>query len=316
LVDVSVVIVNWNTCDLLRACLLSIQNTLPPSSYEIFVVDNASTDGSAEMVTREFPAVRLISNQENVGFGRANNQALLCAHGEYLVLLNPDTEVFPGTIARCVDFMASSPETAVVGGELVNPDGSLQVGYFDFPTFWYRVDCFLGRANRYYARWYRDYSPFPPVREVDWVSGSFIVVRRRAAEAVGLFDERFFIFAEETEWCYRFRKSGWKVHYLSEAKILHRHHQSTRKAPRMLQTHAIRGQLILFWTHYGKLEAALLTMLSLGAGLLSIGRGLLAVQAARPERRERIETGMKIVEFCFAVADDRRPQIPRLPKLG
>ena len=313
-VDISIVIVSWNTRDLLRGCLQSVYTCVPPRKFEVFVVDNASFDGSGEMVRTEFPAATLIQNDENVGFARANNQALRRACGRYLVLLNSDAEILPGTIASCLDFMEEAADVAVTGVELHNPDGTLQVGYFKLPVSWSQVFESLLHPTAYYTRWNKNYQRDPAAREVDWVSGSFMVVRSEAVEDVGLLDERFFIFGEETEWCTRFRKAGWRVFYLSNAYIVHHHHQSTKQAPRELQAHALRGRQVLYWTHYPSPQAALITLHALGAGVLAIARGLPRLVSNQPYALNSIRLGYRILAFSFQAMLDRKPRVPRFDK--
>lgn len=308
-IDVSVIIVNWNTCQLLDQCLLSVFTCLKDISFEVVVVDNASTDTSVAMIHAKYPKIRLICNQENVGFGRANNQAMQVARGRYFLLLNSDAELLPGMIEQCIDFMNHSPQTGMVGGELLNADGSFQAGYFDFPTFNYQVSCMTGGVRARFAAWKACYSPQPLIREVDWISGAFMFVRRNAAEQVGLFDERFFMYSEETEWCYRLHKGGWNIHYLSKVKIVHHHRQSSRQAPIELRAQVIRSQLILFWTHYSPLQAGGLTVLSLGAGLLSIGRGIVKISESSERRQSYIRTGLLIFRYCAETALRRSPSI-------
>jgi GT2 family glycosyltransferase len=311
-VDVSVVIVSWNTRDLLRQCLRSVFEYLPPVRYEVFVVDNASTDGSGEMVQAEFPAVTLIQNNSNAGFARANNQALRRTCGRYMVLLNPDAQVLPGTVSSCLKFMDSARDVAVVGGELHNPDGSLQVGYFELPVASSQVLESIVHPAAYYAWWKESYQRYPPARDADWVSGSFMVVRREAAEEVGLLDERFFIFGEETEWCTRLRKAGWRVVYLSDAKVIHHHHQSTKQAPMELQAHALKGRQVLYWTHYPGPAAALITLHAFGAGVLAILRGVSQLLRNQLNARNSLRLGYRILAYSLAAMLDRKPRVPRL----
>lgn len=314
-VDVSIVIVNWNTRDLLRACLRSVFNHVAPLEFEVFVVDNASTDGSVDMVRFEFPAVTLLQNGDNVGFARANNRALRKAGGRYLVLLNSDAEVLPGTVASCLGFMENAPDVAVTGVELRNPDGSIQVGYFKLAVSWSQVIETLLHPKAYYAWWSENYQRNPAAREVDWVSGSFMVVRSEAVEKVGLLDERFFIFGEETEWCTRFRKAGWRVYYISDVYVIHHHHQSTKQAPRELQAHALKGRQVLYWTHYPSPLAAVITLHALGAGVLAIARGLIQMASSPPFARSSIRLGYQIIAFSLQAMLDRKPRVPRFDRV-
>lgn len=314
--DVSFVIVTWNSLDVLRDCLRSIHTVIQDLSFEAFVVDNNSDDDTAKAVATEFPWVNLIHNSENVGFGQANNQALRRARGRYCVLLNPDTVLVPGTIEQCVTFMDSTSDAGVVSGELVNSDGTFQAGYFDFPTLSYAISCLSGGVSKRFQEWKRNYSPDPPVREVDWVSGAFMIVRRESIYDAGLFDERFFMYSEETEWCYRIRKAGWTIYYLSSVEIIHHHRHSTKKAPFELKAHAVRGQQIFFWTHYSRVHAVALMVASMGLGVGFIGKGALQFISDRESAEARLRTGWLILQHSFQAAADRESIVPQLTPVG
>jgi GT2 family glycosyltransferase len=238
--EVSVVVVNWNARDYLRRCLASIieQTQLP---VEIIVVDNASRDGSADMVRAEFPAVRLIVNDENRGFAAANNQGLRIARGRWLLLLNPDTVVLNGAIDKTVAYALGCPAAGVVGCRVMESETRVQRTCFGFPgpLNLLLVEtglCRMFPASRLFGRpwigwWDRDCE-----RDVDVVSGMFMLVRREAMEQVGLMDEDYFVYAEEADWCFRFARAGWRCVFAPVASILHCEGggQSTRQVkPRM-----------------------------------------------------------------------------------
>jgi GT2 family glycosyltransferase len=224
--DVSVIIVNWNTCALLRACLESVYSTTRSLTFEVIVVDNGSADDSIEMMQREFPDVRIIANRDNRGFAAANNQGIALATGRYVLLLNSDTVVLDDALAKTVAFADRCPEAAVTGCRILNTDRTLQESCFMFPsllnftlfaTYLYRLfpqSRFFGREHM--SWWRRD-----DVREVDVVTGCYMLVRREAIEDVGPMDESFFMYAEETDWCYRFRSRGWKSWFTPAAEIIH-----------------------------------------------------------------------------------------------
>ena len=231
--ELSIIIVNWNVRELLRACLLSLRRQSIADAYEVHVVDNASSDGSAEMVRDTFPEVSLTANSENVGFGRANNQLLGRCRGRFILLLNPDTEVLEHAVDRMLDVMRGRPDAGIVGCRLLNPDGSFQrAAGGAFPSLatvsWHCL--FLDRIVP--ARW----SP-PPLFvdkdrpgtfDMDWVSGAAMMLR---PEALGdrIFDERFFMFGEDMELCDRVRRAGWRVLYTGEASVLHHHGASVEQ---------------------------------------------------------------------------------------
>jgi len=225
-IDVSIIIVSWNTRQITCECIGSICEQTSELKYEIIVIDNASTDNSAAMVKAEFPKVALIENSENRGFAAANNQGITIAKGRYVLLLNSDTIVLNNAIAKAVAFADAHPEAAVVGCKVLNPDETLQSTCFMFPsilnmflstTYFYKLfpkSKFFGREQMTW--WYRN-----DVREVDVVTGCFMLVRREAIEQVGMMDEQFFIYAEETDWCYRFKQAGWKIVFTPDAQIIH-----------------------------------------------------------------------------------------------
>ena len=232
--EVSVIIVNWNTKDILRDCLKSVYGQTRNINFEVIVVDNDSTDGSVEMVKTKFPQVKLIENPVNRGFAAANNQGMAIAKGRYMLLLNSDTVVLDNAIARTVSFADDNPKAAVVGCRVLNPDKTLQSTCFMFPSI---INMFLSSSYLYklfprsyiFGRERMTWWDRSDVREVNVVTGCFMLVRRKAIEQVGLMDEHFFMYGEETDWCYRFRKTGWKILFTPDAEIIHFGGASTRQ---------------------------------------------------------------------------------------
>ncbi len=232
--DVSIIVVNWNTQDILRNCLKSIYEQGGEVALEVIVVDNASTDGSADMVRKDFPQVILIENSENRGFAAANNQGIAKAMGRYILLLNSDTVILDKAIEKTISFADAHPESAVVGCRVLNPDRTLQPTCFMFPsilnmllltTYLYK----LFPKSRFFGRERMTWWSRNDIREVDVVTGCFMLVRCEAIEQVGLLDERFFIYGEETDWCCRFKNAGWKVMFTPYTNIIHLGGQSTQK---------------------------------------------------------------------------------------
>jgi GT2 family glycosyltransferase len=249
--DVSIIIVNWNTRDILRDCLESVYARTKDIAFEVIVIDNASSDDSVGMIKREFAQVRLIENTENKGFAAANNQGMRIAQGRYVLLLNSDTVVLEAAILRAVRFADAHPEAGVVGCRVLNADRSLQITCFMFPsalnlllwiTYLYKVfprSRFWGRGRMTW--WNRD-----DVREVDVVTGCFMLVRREAIDRVGLMDEQFFMYAEEADWCYRFQQAGYKRLFTPEAQIIHLGGASSDQIkPRMIV--AWRESMLLYF---------------------------------------------------------------------
>lgn len=236
--DLSVIIVNWNVKALLRDCLHSVQaacRAAPQISAEIIVVDSASGDGSPQMVAAEFPQVRLLASDENLGYAGGNNAGAKMAQGRYLFLLNPDTVIAPGSLAQLVQFMDAHPQVGAVGPQLCWPDGSLQSSRRRFPTpgtlFW--ESTLLGQwfpGNRH-IRYYTCAGQSPDeTRSVDWVVGAAIFIRRETWEQVGPIDADYFMYFEETDWCRRCANAGWQIYYLPTARVTHFEGKSSEQA--------------------------------------------------------------------------------------
>jgi len=232
---VSVIIVSWNTRELLRQSLASV--VASPLVLETFLVDNNSTDGSVEMVRAEFPHVTVIANDVNVGFGLGNNQALALVKGEFVLLLNPDAQLEDGALDRLVEALDREPGAAVVGPMVVNEDGAAQSTRRRFPT----VQTLFFESTPLQSLlpsthpWLRDYYVLDrsddEAHEVDWLVGACLLVRRSAVEQIGGFDERFFMYFEETDWCRRFRQAGWSVRFEPAAVARHLGGQSSDQVP-------------------------------------------------------------------------------------
>jgi N-acetylglucosaminyl-diphospho-decaprenol L-rhamnosyltransferase len=256
--DLSVVVVSYNTRDLLRACLTSVISTMSSTAnYEVFVVDNASLDGSAAMVKDTFPRVRLMANRENRGFAAANNQAIRESTGQYVILLNPDTLVMDGALERMAKFMEGHPNVGAVGPRLVFPDGSFQHSAFSFPTlpmiffdfFPLNHRLINSRLNGRYARALYDAGdPFP----IDHPLGAGLMVRRRTIEEVGSLDERFFMYCEEIDWCMRIKEAGWQIFCFPRAQIIHYVGQSTKQFRAAMFVELHKSRYRLYEKHYSR----------------------------------------------------------------
>lgn len=223
--DLSIVIVNWNTREMLRDCLSSVFEGLDSLRAEVIVVDNASSDGSPEMVEDAFPQVLLLRNDQNRGFAAANNQALGLCSGRYVLLLNSDTIVHGSVLAASRDYMDAHPRVGVVGCRVLNADGSLQITCSRFPSLLNLALLASGAAklggpeflDRYQmTRWDRT-----EPRAVEVVSGCYMFVRAAAMAEVGPLDESFFFYGEETDWCRRFSAAGWDLHFAPVGTITH-----------------------------------------------------------------------------------------------
>lgn len=255
---VSVIIVNWNTRKLLQDCLASLPLGFPNSSYETFVVDNGSTDGSQDMVREQFPQVTLIQNPRNLGFAAANNIALRQAGGEFFLLLNSDTVLTPGAIDTLVDYLRSHPQTGFCGPQLLNGDGSLQNSVANFPS----LATELGQKallkalfpKRFYSKKFT--SDMPVV--VESLVGAALMARREMTDCIGFYDEDFFFFFEETEWCRRGMLAGWKCELVPHARVYHLQGQTAKQVPVAVRVEYWRSRYTYFRKQGSVMRCALL----------------------------------------------------------
>jgi len=262
-VDISVIIVNWNTRELLAQCLQSLQDTVE-SGFDVWVVDNGSTDGSVAMVRERFPHAHVIANPENVGFVRANNQALPLCQGRYVLLLNSDTQALPGSLDRMVQFLDEHLRAGIAGVRLLNPDGTFQASYTPFPTLWREFLILSGLGRALVRPTFPSYGP-----EVEkgsqmiagYMEGACLMARREAVDQVGGLDERIFMYAEEVDWCYRFCQAGWQVWYLPQAPIVHYGGQSSKQRQGRMEAELYRSRVYFFHKHHGRNSARFLKIL-------------------------------------------------------
>ena len=258
LMDLSIIIVNRNTKELLLDCIGSVYATVPPLSFEILVVDNASSDGSAGVARRSFPEIRCIENDTNLGFAKANNIAMRQAHGRYVVLLNTDAVLTPSALATIVDFMDRNRKVAICGGQLLNDDGSLQNSIANVPTLATELlnKSLLRRLfpRRFPGKECRFDQPLP----VESIVGACMVVRREAIDKVGLLDESYFFFFEETDWCLSMKKNGWLVFSHPQARIYHLQGETARKNIAAARIEYWRSRYVFFRKHYSPVILALL----------------------------------------------------------
>jgi N-acetylglucosaminyl-diphospho-decaprenol L-rhamnosyltransferase len=316
-VDFSVVVVSWNTRELLRQCLQSIADEpgaeivaagAQPSgaarlTAEIVVVDNASTDGSAAMVRDEFPPAQLIANHRNAGFAAANNQAIAQARGRVLLLLNPDAYLLPGALTGLARFFEAYPEAAVAGPNVLNPDGSWQAAAFRFATLWdlFCEAVFLSVlwprsplvARKELGGFERD-----AVREVDWVQGCALAVRREVWETVGPFDEGYWMYVEELDWCRRARSLGYSIFFTPDAQVVHYGKRSVARARASVLPLGFRSHFRYYRKFDGRakeLAVRLIALLQMGlragisAGMIVATRG---PSRARWQENWRAYTGV------------------------
>lgn len=306
-VDVSVVVVNHNTADLLITCLRSIYEFPPEVRFEVFVVDNRSDDESIESVRRQFPPVRILPLQKNIGFGAAVNRALVLCQGRYALVLNPDARLLPGTLDALVTFADANPRAGCVGPRHVGNDERIQLTWGKFPTLRSEVvrkalHTTLASSNRRMIK--RIEQAILTPCKVDWVSGSCMLVRREAWTKAGLLDENYFLYFEDIDWCGRMRDQGFAVHYLPDVRVVHRGGGSTerRRIDALLAYRA--SQFYFVRKHYGAFHSAavrgleaLKSFVLLGA-YLSVGR-LIGGKGKASQPRLMAMIHLKILRLCL-----------------
>jgi GT2 family glycosyltransferase len=297
--DASIVIVSFNTRELLRECLTTVQREAGSVSYEVIVVDNASHDGSADMVAQAFPWARLVRSAANLGFAAANNAAFPLAQGRYVVLLNSDAFLRPEALARAVARMDADPRVGLAGARLVGRDDSWQPSARQFPSPLNDFLALSGLAarfphSRFFGRMDRTWAnPLQPA-EVDWAPGAFSIVRRSVLEQVGYFDERFFLYYEEVDFCRRIRAAGYTVWYWPDVVVVHLGGESSRTIPQLalspvgsqLTLWRMRSAFLYYYKHHGVLGAWSARQLeSLWHGLRTFRNAL----SAAAERQGKVE---------------------------
>jgi len=265
--DLSIIIVSFNTRDLTRQCLQSIHKSTDGIRFEIWVIDNGSSDGSAEMIEREFPEVNLIRNKNNRGLAAATNQGLEMSKGRYVLTLNSDTVILPSTFEKLVRFMDQHPEAGAATPRLVLPDGSPHPNIIgNLPTLksdLLGVLCYTRLANKLqgllsaacYGKW-TDYSRTQEVPLILW--GTCFIVRREVLKTVGLQDPRFFVYSEDWDWALRFVKSGWKLYYIADATIIHFGGQSTKQSSGKMKAQFWKSRCRVLQKHSGLMAGFIL----------------------------------------------------------
>jgi len=254
--DVSIVIVSWNACDMLCKCIESVLAQSRRMGIEVIVVDNGSSDGSGKAVETQFPQVRLIKNKENMGFARANNIGIRASTGRYVCLVNSDVVVSDGCIEKLIEFMDENPRIGIAGPRILNPDGSLQPSCRHFPTIWSNFCQAIGLSrlfpqSEFFCDGIMKYWNHDHIRRVDSLSGCFWVVRREALDQVGLLDEDFFIYGEDLDWCRRFHNAGWDVVFYPGAQAIHCGAASSGNAPIKFYLEMQKADLQYWRKHHG-----------------------------------------------------------------
>jgi GT2 family glycosyltransferase len=252
--DVSIVIVNWKTRDELQACLSSL-SPFDSTIVEIIVVDNASNDGSVEMVQSEFPNVHIIANPANFGFAKAANIGITASQGRYILLLNPDTKAQPNLLPPLIQFADENPDIGIIGPKILNPDGSLQYSCRRFPSIIAAAfrNTFLGKLfprNPYTRDYLMAEWDHSEVKDVDWVSGAAMFVRRKLLNEIGLLDERFYMYCEDVDLAFRAWKHGWRVTYYPHVSVTHTIGRSSDRCPNRMIIEFHKSMYRLYSKHY------------------------------------------------------------------
>jgi GT2 family glycosyltransferase len=319
--EASIVIVSFNTRDSLRECLETVQREANDLRIETFVVDNNSRDGSPEMVQEKFPEVRLIRSPVNLGFGAANNLALQSAQGRYLILLNSDAFLGPDSLMLAIDHMNRQPEVALGGARLVGRDLSSQPSARMFPTV--RTDALVmtGLAARYPKSKFFGYfdrtwaDPSQPA-QVDWVPGAFSIIRADVLEEVGLFDPRFFLYAEEVDLCRRIKNAGYAIWYWPDILVTHVGGESSRNMSDVDLSGAqvvhwrMRSTLLYYRKHHGNV-AWLAKWLELGLYRVFSWRNRLSMEPRRKLRRQMYKNLAAAMRLAWVETKGGRTSPPR-----
>lgn len=292
--DVSVILVNWNGCDLLERSLSALFTMTHKVTMQVIVVDNASSDGSVAMVRRQFPQATLLINSNNVGFARANNQALELVRGRYILLLNTDAFVHDGAVDGMVAFMDDHPDAGSVGCRLYYEDGMLQRSCFAFPTLatelWSVL--FLDRLfskSRYFGAYQMTYWDMNNTQPVDSLMGACIMVRSDVIRRIGLFDEQFFMYSEEIDLCYRIQKEGLRNYYLPQFSAIHLWGGSSRRVRRDSFLRLYQSRVKFFRKHYGEKVVEKYKTILLFSAFLRVSLGVILLLSRRTsDMRETI----------------------------
>jgi len=295
---ISVIIVSWNACDYLRQCLESIRQTGASDLHEIIVVDNASNDGSPQMVEQEFSEVKLIKANENLGFARANNLGLKQASGPLIALINSDVILHPQCLQILRAFLECHPDVGLVGPKILDQEGHLQHSCGELPTLWNTI-CRSFALDRIFHHWplfsgfQMRYFNYNARAEVEILSGCFWVTRKSAIAEVGDLDSRFFFYCEDWDWCKRFHDSGWKILFVPESNATHFGGRSTANAPLHYSIEILKANLLYWQKHHGNLgRLTFYTLATVQHGLRFIVRSFFQCM----NRTNTDEAGQKLKE--------------------
>lgn len=289
MLDISVILVSYNTIEMTKKSLNLLFSSIHKLQMKVIVVDNDSKDRSADHLKQEYPDISLIENKKNVGFGRANNQALPYIDSRYVLLLNTDAFVEPDSIAKTVQFMDENPECGILGVKLIGRDGVLQPSCRYFPTPW---NIFLNRTGlkrifksaKLMDDMHWDHSS---VRDCDWVPGCYLLIRKEVIDQVGLFDPRYFLYYEEIDLCFAAKKAGWHVTYFPDTTVIHIGGESAKSqgqitsSGRQIESMQIESELLYFRKNHGLIPVIFNTLLNSLADSIQILKDLVKLRPPR-----------------------------------
>jgi GT2 family glycosyltransferase len=302
----SIVIVSWNAKKFVDECLQSLRTYSRRPDVEVFVVDNASTDGTPELVQASYPEVALVRNQDNEGFARGNNIGIARSSGRYVALINSDVRVLPKCIDRMIEYMESHPKVGMLGPRMLGASGQAGRSYMSAPTLW-RYFCralaldYLFPNSKFLSGYTMPYFKRDRVVEVDILNGWFWMTRREALEQVGLLDETFFMYGEDIDWCKRFRKAGWGVVYFPEAESIHYGGASSARAPVRFYIEMQRANLQYWKKHFSRLsQITYLAIIFIHQALRLAGYALLlAVKSSRADATYKIQRSLACLRWII-----------------
>jgi hypothetical protein len=301
--ELSIIIVNWNGKEYLMECLGSLSEEMLDNNFEIIVVDNASTDGSPGLVQARFPNVKLIRNDNNMGFAKANNIGIRQSGGRYICLINSDIVVLRNCLRYMIDFMNKHTEIGILGPKIYNPDRTLQPSCMGFPTLWnmfcraLALDTFMPKS-RLFGRRLMSFWAHDSIRSVEVLNGCFLMVRRDALDKVGLLDENFFFYGEDIDWCKRFRDQGWDVVFLPDVKAIHYGGASSSRASVRFYIELERAALQYWRKHHSPLaQKSFLLITCLHQVLRIIGQSSMYI--IYPSKRKEVLPKIKRSVACI-----------------
>jgi GT2 family glycosyltransferase len=312
--EISIIVVNWNTRRLLLDCVESIVSNRPSRSFEIVVVDNGSTDGSPDAVAAAFPHVRCIRTGENLGFAKANNIGIRASRGRYVCFVNSDVKVLGACFDILCGFLDGEPSAGIVGPKILWPDRTLQDSCRQFPSLWNNFCIAVGLDKLFprsgiFSGEHMIYFPHDRVREVDSLVGCFLLIRRESLERAGAFDEDYFIYSEEVDLCRRVRKHGWKIVFIPHAEAIHYGRGTSSSAPLRFFLEQ-KWSVLQYWDkHHGPLSLLTYALISLGNHLIRLASSVIRYLLRSPIRenvRQRISTDLQCMRLTLGFLAGRK----------